>query len=244
LKGVGYVAWSLEFCGIFLWSFDRLRCRPHACLLLLWQLKYLAAVLQESMRLFPVVSSGTIRITDKPINLAGHQLPAGQPILIPFYSIHRSPKLWTDPESFKPERWTDSGATVVTPAAARPAASAGRGAKACSSGSRSSTETHPSDEYVDVGEDFSQMRDQLNQEQHLAKQGGFKQQDGSSTGAQAPSAQAGLANTQVPISPSEAATSRSSGAGLELKVSHSPHTLPHIQAFLCLLQIARFSCCC
>eukprot|EP00775_Hariotina_reticulata_P003654 gene3654-3915_t len=175
------------------------------------QLKYLAAVLQESMRLFPVVSSGTIRITDKPINLAGHRLPAGQPILIPFYSIHRSPKLWTDPDRFKPERWIDS-ATMVPSAAAAPAEQVSTGG---SGGIGGSSEATSSDEYVDVGEDLAQMRDQLKEEQQLAQQGGFKQENDISAGAQPPSAQAGPGNLSVQAS--ESTVVKGSGAGLELK---------------------------
>lgn len=51
------------------------------------------------------MSSGTVRITDRPITLAGHRLPAGQPIIIPFWAVHRSPRLWQDPDSFRPERF-------------------------------------------------------------------------------------------------------------------------------------------
>lgn len=72
------------------------------------------------MRLFPVVSSGTVRITYNPITLGGYHIPAGQPILIPFWTIHRSPKLWANPESFEPERWlsADSALAVASTAGA------------------------------------------------------------------------------------------------------------------------------
>lgn len=95
-----------------------------SCLRSCLQLKYLSAVLNESMRLFPVVSSGTVRITHKPISLAGYHVPAGQPILIPFWTIHRSPKLWDDPEAFRPERWLSEDAAAVAAAAQQSAQSA------------------------------------------------------------------------------------------------------------------------
>ncbi|KAF8072732.1 Cyp3a9 [Scenedesmus sp. PABB004] len=53
------------------------------------QLRYLSAVINESMRLYPVVSSGTIRVTHAPMRLGSLAVPPGQPILIPTYAIHR-----------------------------------------------------------------------------------------------------------------------------------------------------------
>lgn len=77
------------------------------------------------MRLFPAVSSGTIRITHKPIKLAGYNIPAGQPILIPFWSIHRNPKLWADPESYIPERWLNRESAAGNQSDSSPAESPG-----------------------------------------------------------------------------------------------------------------------
>ncbi|KAF6260940.1 cytochrome P450 [Scenedesmus sp. NREL 46B-D3] len=141
------------------------------------QLRYLSAVINESMRLYPVVSSGTIRITHKPMQLGPYSLPAGQPVLIPFFSIHRSPSLWEDPDAFKPERWLAGEAAAADTAGA---GAAGRTADAAGASS-GSTETQTTaaaaaaapagvapeedDDYVDVAADISAFKDQAPQQQ-------------------------------------------------------------------------------
>lgn len=163
------------------------------------QLKYLAAAINESMRLFPVVASGTIRVTHEPTMLGGHRLPAGQPIFIPFFAIHRSPKLWEDPDSYKPERWlkdeSPAAGSAAVPAAKppQPAAAAAR-----SAGSVASDE----EDYVDVGKsDVYLARDQDKGQQH-------QQGDVSRPG------QPGSGVSSGPAKPST--------TGLELKVRAAP----------------------
>jgi hypothetical protein len=111
--------------------------------------------------MYPVTSSGTIRITDKPITLAGHSLPAGQPVLLPFYAIHRSPRLWQDPDSFRPERFLASHKAQAQPTAAA-GAGRGSGAGAVSAGGGASAggsirgiEGDSDEDYVDVAADLA-----------------------------------------------------------------------------------------
>lgn len=73
------------------------------------RLRYVWAVLQESMRLFPpiwVVSR--IAIADDEIE--GFRIPAGSLIPISPYLVHRHPDFWQDPERFDPMRFIGSGA--------------------------------------------------------------------------------------------------------------------------------------
>ncbi|CAP13232.1 cytochrome P450 [Halobacterium salinarum] len=70
----------------------------------LQDLDYLEWVLQESMRLYPPVYN-VFRTPIEPVELAGSEVPAGAPIMLPQWAIHRSPDHWDDPEAFDPERW-------------------------------------------------------------------------------------------------------------------------------------------
>lgn len=55
------------------------------------------------MRMLPVVSDGTLRMTKHDIELGGkHKIPKGTTVMVPFYSIFRDPKVWKDPDLFLP----------------------------------------------------------------------------------------------------------------------------------------------
>lgn len=77
----------------------------------LGKLRYLTAALNESMRLYPVVSTGTARITHEWTRVGPYLLPPKVPIITPFYSIHRSPRLWPKADQYLPERWLDSSSS-------------------------------------------------------------------------------------------------------------------------------------
>jgi len=76
------------------------------------KLPYLDSCVKEAMRLWPVISSGSFRETDKEIEVGDYTIPAGRPLYIPFYSAFRD-KRWGDPEVFRPERWCDEGPGAV-----------------------------------------------------------------------------------------------------------------------------------
>ncbi|KAJ9063553.1 hypothetical protein DSO57_1000128 [Entomophthora muscae] len=62
--------------------------------------------LKESMRFLPVVASTPFRIVPQGgKSVLGYHLPEGTKVAIPIYSLHRSPAIWEDPDSFIPERW-------------------------------------------------------------------------------------------------------------------------------------------
>ena len=132
-------------------------------------LKYLSAVINESMRMYPVVSSGTIRITHDWTKLGEYTVPPGIPILTPFYAIHRSPRLWVEPDRFMPGRWLEGGAAGKAAAAAGGGggvvAIAGGGDQDSSSSSRESgkgkrSRRSSSSSSSDGGYDVQQERDQ------------------------------------------------------------------------------------
>ncbi|CAN7941409.1 unnamed protein product, partial [Ixodes hexagonus] len=48
------------------------------------------------------------RTCEEEYNFNGLKIPAGMVVLIPAYSIHYDPKLWSDPQTFDPERFSRS----------------------------------------------------------------------------------------------------------------------------------------
>jgi|SRR5271166_5770884 len=88
------------------------------------QLKFLEAVVNETMRLDPVVPN-VARVLKKPARIGGRGLPADIAVAPCIYLAQRRPDLWSEPERFDPERFV----------AARPTASAffpfGGGSRRC-----------------------------------------------------------------------------------------------------------------
>jgi len=79
------------------------------------KLPYLAAVIKESMRLFPVQTWPLERLVPLGgINIAGHFIPAGTSVGIFVPSLHQNQEIFgTDVHSFRPERWLDSNIEKV-----------------------------------------------------------------------------------------------------------------------------------
>ncbi|KOB66031.1 Uncharacterized protein OBRU01_21831, partial [Operophtera brumata] len=73
------------------------------------RLKYLEAVIKESLRLYPPVPI-IVRKADKDIKLPnGLELPKGTSFMINIWAVHRNPVYWgKDAEEFRPERFLES----------------------------------------------------------------------------------------------------------------------------------------
>ena len=70
------------------------------------RLSYTAAVIAESMRLYPpVYVIGREATTD--VELGGYRVKRGYTVLMSQWVNHRDPKYFPDPEDFRPERWED-----------------------------------------------------------------------------------------------------------------------------------------
>eukprot|EP00884_Botryococcus_braunii_P007283 jgi/Botrbrau1/16556/Bobra.176_2s0005.1 len=65
---------------------------------------YLAAVQQESLRLYPV---GNLLLREAPcdLNVCGYRIPKGTAMHINLHAIGRSSEHWNQPDEFLPERW-------------------------------------------------------------------------------------------------------------------------------------------
>lgn len=66
-------------------------------------LSYMGAVINESMRLYPI-AIGVSRRLRTPQRIAGKDLAAGEIVMASVYLIQHDPQLWPEPEAFKPER--------------------------------------------------------------------------------------------------------------------------------------------
>ena len=69
--------------------------------------EYLKAVVQETLRLRPVISI-VLRRLKEPMELGGRMLPAGASIVPSIYLVHRRADIYPEPERFLPERFLES----------------------------------------------------------------------------------------------------------------------------------------
>jgi cytochrome P450 len=62
------------------------------------------AIVREVLRLRPP-ASGSLRRLLEPMQVDGHELPAGATVIAPTSLVHRDPRGFRDPSRFEPERW-------------------------------------------------------------------------------------------------------------------------------------------
>lgn len=72
--------------------------------------RYLRACIDETLRITPPVSGTLWRELyaderDQPLIIDGHVVPSGTQVGVCIYSLHHNEKYFTDPYSFRPERW-------------------------------------------------------------------------------------------------------------------------------------------
>jgi len=70
------------------------------------RLPFTEAVVKEAMRLYPPAwAVGREAIED--VEVGGLVIPKGQQVMMSQWVVHRDPRWWPEPESFKPERWLE-----------------------------------------------------------------------------------------------------------------------------------------
>lgn len=67
---------------------------------------YTKAVIQETLRLRPVISV-VQRVVKSPITIAGYELEPGEIVVPSIYLVNRRPDLYPNPAAFEPERFLD-----------------------------------------------------------------------------------------------------------------------------------------
>ncbi|KAM1050123.1 hypothetical protein ACFX13_032645 [Malus domestica] len=68
-------------------------------------LVYLQAVIKETLRLYPPGPTLLPHASNEDCVLAGYHIPANTRVLVNVWKIHRDPKVWPDPNEFRPERF-------------------------------------------------------------------------------------------------------------------------------------------
>ncbi|PHU12153.1 hypothetical protein BC332_19083 [Capsicum chinense] len=72
------------------------------------QLKYLRAVIKETLRLHPPAPFLLPRLSRKNCKIDGYEIPEKTQVLVNVWTIGRDSRYWEDAECFKPERFLDS----------------------------------------------------------------------------------------------------------------------------------------
>ncbi|XP_021749882.1 cytochrome P450 71A25-like [Chenopodium quinoa] len=72
------------------------------------QMKYLKAVIKETLRLHPPIPLLVPRQSIQDTKINGYDIPAGTIVITNAWAIHRDPASWDEPEKFNPERFINS----------------------------------------------------------------------------------------------------------------------------------------
>jgi len=71
-------------------------------------LPYLTACIDEAFRIYPPIPIGMPRVTPKGgCVIAGQYVPGGTTVGVHMWSVTHNPRHFSDPQSFRPERWID-----------------------------------------------------------------------------------------------------------------------------------------
>ena len=102
------------------WAFARLTREPAALARLRDEIDsgesedYLAATINEVMRVHPVLPNAEPRLVKEPVEIGGVRYPAGVVLLANAYLVHHDPDVYPDPGAFRPERFLERAPGTYT----------------------------------------------------------------------------------------------------------------------------------
>lgn len=79
------------------------------------ELPFLDAVVNETLRMYPSVSTFVSRRALADYKHGDINIPAGSHVIIPIWTLQHDPKYWPEPEKFKPERFLPENRSSITP---------------------------------------------------------------------------------------------------------------------------------
>ncbi|XP_028611834.1 cytochrome P450 3A11 [Grammomys surdaster] len=78
------------------------------------EMEYLDMVLNETLRVYPIANR-LERVCKKDVEIDGVFMPKGSTVMIPSYALHHDPQHWTEPEEFRPERFSKENKGSINP---------------------------------------------------------------------------------------------------------------------------------
>ncbi|XP_058566465.1 cytochrome P450 3A12-like isoform X1 [Neofelis nebulosa] len=78
------------------------------------QMEYLDMVLNEALRLYPIVGR-LERVCKRDVEISGVFIPKGAVVMVPTFTLHRDLDLWPEPQEFCPERFNKKNKDSINP---------------------------------------------------------------------------------------------------------------------------------
>ena len=78
-------------------------------------MKYINAIIKESLRMFPPITGITPRNLSKPTKIGPYIIPENMTCIVNIWQIHYNPKYWENPKQYNPERFLSNEKIEPTP---------------------------------------------------------------------------------------------------------------------------------